>query len=347
LVKLHDEHPVRARFDYAWTPLDAALLARITGEPDDAPGEGGAEGLGPTFPHPLAGLADPAEAIVVTPAGTEIMLETVQAALTAEQLGADDLPDLLALTFSGHDYAGHAWGQNSWERTDLLLRLDRSLAGLLDTLDHQVGAGRWALILAADHGAARTVEQQRAAGKPAYRLGYGQLVAAADAAAVKALGGKKGPWAVDFASNSVYFGPKLAALPAADATRARAAMVAGLRKVPGVAWAELTDEILARCDAADVTASEHAACLSIAPGLSGDIFVQPAPDSLIAADKYAAGTAHGSMNPDDTTIPLALLAPGLRPRRDPAHVSPLRVAPTLAKLLGIPAPSAAKEPPLY
>jgi phosphoglycerol transferase MdoB-like AlkP superfamily enzyme len=83
------------------------------------------------------------------------------------------------------------------------------------------------------------------------------------------------------------------------------------------------------------------------PDLSGDIFVWPAPGSILGGDKYKFGTTHGSGNPSDTTVPLALLAPGLTLRRDPSPVSPLRVAPTLAKLLGIPAPPAAKEPPLF
>jgi len=33
-----------------WTPRDPALLARETGGPDDAPGEGAYDGLGATFP---------------------------------------------------------------------------------------------------------------------------------------------------------------------------------------------------------------------------------------------------------------------------------------------------------
>jgi predicted AlkP superfamily pyrophosphatase or phosphodiesterase len=318
----------------------------MTGNPDRAPGEGGADGLDDSFPHPLAGLATASEAVTLTPSGTEIMLAAARAAIAGERLGQDDVTDFLALTFSGHDYAGHAWGQLSWERTDLLLRLDRSLAGFLDHLDAELGAGKWALVFTSDHGAARMVEQQRAAGKPAHRLGYAQLARIADAAAQKALG-KPGPWAIAFASSTLYTSAAFQKLPDPEQAKGLTAMVAALRKVPGVGWAERTDTLLARCSGGTASDAERAACLSIAPDRSGDIFAQPAPDSLIAGDKYVTGTSHGSGNPDDTTVPLAILAPGLAPRRDPSPVSPLRVAPTLGKLLGIPAPPAAKDPPLF
>ena len=48
------------------------------------------------------------------------------------ELGADDVPDLLAISFSAHDYAGHSWGPDSWEVLDLTLRLDRALGQLFD-----------------------------------------------------------------------------------------------------------------------------------------------------------------------------------------------------------------------
>ncbi len=336
--------PVRPRLTDEWKPLDAALLARITGVPDDAPGEGGEEGLDATFPHPLAGLAEPHEAMVLTPTGTDVMLEAAVAAVAAERLGADDVPDLLALTFSGHDYVGHAWGQESWERLDWLLRMDRSLAGFLEALDREVGRDAWALVLASDHGGSPMVEQRRAAGKPAYRLTYPQIVKVADGAAARALK-RPGPWAVACAVNTVFGSPRLAALKPADRDRAIDAMVAALARVDGVAWAERTDRLAGDCE--QRTGRERSACLSVVPGLSGEVFLQVAPDSILGGAGYPTGTTHGSGNPVDTDVPIAVLAPGLSPARSAENISPLRVAATLSKLLGIPSPPATREPPLF
>jgi len=342
LTGLAVDHPIRPRLDRDWRPGDPDLLARVTGNPDDAAGEGGANGLGRTFPHPLVG-PEAAEAMVETPLGTEVTMETVMAAIAGEHLGEDDVADLLAVTFSGHDYAGHLWGQESWERLDLLIGIDRALGEFLDGLDRTVGRGRWAVVLAADHGAAHLVEQTRARGESAFRVRTSQVIGAADRAAAAALG-KKGPWAVACTASTIYFAPGFAALPAADRDRALDAAVAAVAAVPGVGEAARSDRLAGGCERRH--GAEAAACWSLVPDLSGEIYVQPAPGSVLAADWYTAGTSHGSDNPDDTDVPIAVLAPGLAPRRSTEMISPLRVAPTLARLLGVAPPPAAHEPPL-
>ena len=44
---------------------------------------------------------------------------------------------------------------------------------------------------------------------------------------------------------------------------------------------------------------------------------------------------HGTLNPDDRTVPVIVSAPNMAPSRSDARVSTLSVAPTLAHLLGI------------
>jgi L-alanine-DL-glutamate epimerase-like enolase superfamily enzyme len=66
-------------------------------------------------------------------------VDAALAAIAGERLGADDVADYLAISVSSHDYAGHAWGQESWERLDLLLRIDRRIGELLAHLDRTVG----------------------------------------------------------------------------------------------------------------------------------------------------------------------------------------------------------------
>src|SRR5690606_26721496 len=106
----------------------------------DHPGEDGEYGLGGTFPYRASRSDRPAAALRSMPSGDDILIEAALAAVVAEELGADDVPDLLALSFSAHDYAGHNWGQESWERLDLFLRLDAALGRLMDELDRRVGA---------------------------------------------------------------------------------------------------------------------------------------------------------------------------------------------------------------
>src|SRR5690606_33810362 len=100
--------------------------ARTRG-PDSAPGEGGFYGLDSAFPHRLDEVPNPAKALPATPAGDALVFDAARAAMAGEGLGQDAVPDLLALSFSAQDYVGHVWGQESWERLDMFLRLDQAL----------------------------------------------------------------------------------------------------------------------------------------------------------------------------------------------------------------------------
>ncbi len=89
-----------------------------------------------------------------TPYGNSLTAEMAKAAVVNEQLGADDITDLLAVSFSSPDYIGHAFGPNSLESEDGFLRLDKELGALMDFLDTKVGKGQYLLFLSADHGVA-------------------------------------------------------------------------------------------------------------------------------------------------------------------------------------------------
>src|SRR5690606_18861370 len=101
-------------------------------------------GLGKTFPHTVdGGESAPGgkfhSAFNVSPFASELIAEFVQAALREEKLGRGDATDLLAIGFSQFDAAGHSYGPDSHEVMDTMLRLDRIIADLLDTLDREIG----------------------------------------------------------------------------------------------------------------------------------------------------------------------------------------------------------------
>jgi hypothetical protein len=62
--------------------------------------------------------------------------------------------DLLFVNYKVTDYAAHTWGVGSPEMRDSLEAQDAALADLVRYLDAEVGPGRWAIVLTADHGAA-------------------------------------------------------------------------------------------------------------------------------------------------------------------------------------------------
>ena len=88
-----------------------------------------------------------------TPYGNSIVADFAIAAIDGEDLGKDNITDVLAVSFSSTDYIGHNFGANSKEVQDTYLRLDQDLKRLFDALDSKVGKGEYTVFLTADHGA--------------------------------------------------------------------------------------------------------------------------------------------------------------------------------------------------
>ncbi len=96
--------------------------------------------------------------ILYTPMGNSLTSAFAKTAITKEQLGADAITDILALSYSSPDYIGHSFGPNSVEAEDNYLRLDKELGDLLDFLDSNVGKDQYTVFLSADHGVTQVPE---------------------------------------------------------------------------------------------------------------------------------------------------------------------------------------------
>ncbi len=110
----------------------------------------------PTFPYTYASQLEQKKygTIASTPHGNTLTRVLAEACLKGEQLGKDEICDLLTVSFSSPDIIGHAYGPRSIEIEDTYLRLDKEIELFLNTLDQEVGKGQYALFLTADHGAA-------------------------------------------------------------------------------------------------------------------------------------------------------------------------------------------------
>ena len=89
--------------------------------------------------------------IASTPYGNNLVVEMAKQALLNEHLGADNITDLLAISFSSPDYIGHSFGPDSWETLDGYIKLDETMADLFTFLDQQVGKDNYTVFLTADH----------------------------------------------------------------------------------------------------------------------------------------------------------------------------------------------------
>ena len=338
LVQLARDAPASRYFGSTWDPRDPALLARATKLGDEMPGERGEHGLDGSFPHSLAHSDAPHRAIMATPFADELVSQTVALALDAMQLGKDDVADLLAVSFGAHDYAGHAWGPDSWEVLDLTLRLDAALGQLFELLDARLGENRWAVVVTSDHGATPLVERARL--RSARRISPREIEAAAERALQQQLGAP-GPWVAKHVATSVYMTPKFRALSDDAKNTALEAAIRGVRAVPGIAYTGRTDRFSPGCTVEKDT--YQAICRSTVPGESGELYAVATAGSVIT--EYRAGTGHDAPFDDNRRVPILVKAPGVAPQRGEGTL--LQVAPTVAALLGIAPPEAARAAPLF
>jgi len=113
------------------------------------------QGLGKGFPYDLKRFVGRTYSVIASiPQGNTFTLDMAKAAIEGENLGGDDITDLLAVSLSSPDYIGHGFGPNSIEQEDDFLRLDKDLGEFLSYLDVKVGQGQYTVFLSADHGVA-------------------------------------------------------------------------------------------------------------------------------------------------------------------------------------------------
>lgn len=340
--------------------------------PDDQEGEGvgvrvtaakdAAKGWsqGRVFPHPLhpQQRTKPAreyyEALANSPFGNELLLEFAKACIDAERLGADDIPDLLVVSFSSNDLVGHTWGPDSQEVLDITLRSDRIVAELLRFLDERVGKGKYLLVLTADHGICPLPEVSRQRKIHAQRVNVRwllqqleghltQLYGAPPASA--ATQGRKAAWLEAVSAPWLYLNPRV--LSAVGRTREEVAKEAArfLTEQPEVHRALTREDLTKGFPQADAVGQRMAR--SYHPQRCGDVAIVLKPYCLPGSSSSLTpptGTTHGAPFSYDTHVPLLVYGPGIPGGVRHEATTPQAAAAIVSRWLGLPLPRQAEYP---
>jgi len=107
------------------------------------------------------------EVIGSTPFGNEYEFEFAKELVVYENLGSGPVTDLLALSLSPNDILGHQGGPDAPEMKMMALALDRELADFINFLGHQIGLANVWIVLSADHGISALPEAAKAMRIPA------------------------------------------------------------------------------------------------------------------------------------------------------------------------------------
>ena len=324
LQSFFEKNPISADAQRTWARL---LPADAYQGPDDADGERFPQGWKRTFPHVLAsaGAAFTAQ-WQRSPFADEYLGRMAGAAVDALALGRSKGVDLLAVSFSALDLAGHQFGPESHEVQDLVLRLDQTIGALLEHLDRSIGQGGYVVGLSADHGVGPITEQVQDSGRQTSE----QTLAAINRALVPFFG--QGKHAVHAAYTDLYLAPGVMQ-KLRDHPKAAASVLAALEQLPGIARAFFADEIASPERRTDPDPVRRAAALSYYPNRSGDVIIVPKPGWMLSSTSAAT---HGTLYWHDQRVPLVFYGAGVPAARRDTPATPADLAPTLAALVRVP-----------
>lgn len=305
------------------------------------------------FPHTITGGAPSPStnfylALDFSPFSNDMLLSFTQAAMTNEKLGEDEDVDVLAVSFSANDYVGHRYGPYSQEAMDITLRVDRSIAALLDFVNAKVGLQNTLVAFTADHGVAPIPEHANALGLPggrvkgedvlrAMRLGisarYNPKNTQPDPTTdyVQKFGERDG-----FYNGNLYFNPVALKRDGINNQEIEQTACEAAMTVPGISRCFTRTQLQSGAiSPADPLARR--VLHGFYPRRSGDVVV------VYEAFKYLDSgfitATHGSPYSYDTHVPLILMGAGITPGQYRQAATPADIAPTLASILGVQPPS--------
>jgi hypothetical protein len=273
-------------------------------------------------------------------------------------LGKGDVPDLLAISFSGHDPVAHDYGDESEESRDTLRRLDLQIGRVLDALDAAFPKGTVLLALSADHGFPTMPEVAKALDRNAkggrIETGRDTLVNArerlnrmlADALCIdrsaKIVGAVDG-WSLFYSKAFPYktvagaCGPAGAPVTSADVDRV-------LPKIVKSVWEEEIEDVLPVSAQASWPDTPTTAFVrnDFDRERSGDAFVIPR-WGVQSSYNPGRGSMHGTHYEYDIHVPL-LFWGAVKAGGSDAPATPYDLAPTVGRWLGVPVPDAVGTP---
>lgn len=322
-------------FDKKW---ELSAPAKSYEGVDDRPFESDWYGLGRAFPHPLnGGLPGPGPqsyaALAASPLMNDLLVQLARAAIAAEGLGKDEVPDLLSVSFSGLDMLAHLFGPYSWEAQDAMIRLDKSIGELVSAAEKAAGGrGNLLVVLSADHGGAAVPEEWVTAGLEAKRLSSDAFAQWVDRALATRYGPGKYVAAVE--EVDVYLNDKLLSDKKLDKASVRRAAASALSEMPEIALAVAKDDLFGADPSANLLRSLR---LGYQPDRSGDVLFVTKP-YMVQTDE-PTGTSHGTPYSYDAQVPVVFYGKGVRPGLYRKEINPTDVAPTICSILELSHPA--------
>jgi predicted AlkP superfamily pyrophosphatase or phosphodiesterase len=295
----------------------------------------------PVFPHKLNELKEKNSGlnmIRATPFGNTLTKEFALEAIKNEQLGADEVTDLLTISFSSTDYVGHQYGLNAIETEDTYLRLDKDLEELINYLEKNIGKDNFVIFLTADHGGAHNSAYLNSLKIPAGFIDESAIEKGMKAHLKEVF---TDSLILSFSNQQFFFNhEKLAKnklkLKEVSMEAARFALT-----LEGVANAYTVYDVIAASQSNDVALSRI--YMGFNDVRSGDVILNYLPAYI---DHIKTGTTHGAAYTYDTHVPLIWYGWKINQGASYEPVNISDIAPTIASFLDISFPNGCVGKPI-
>jgi predicted AlkP superfamily pyrophosphatase or phosphodiesterase len=321
----------------SWTRLRPESVYARYG-PDELEGEmkwGGST----AFPHRFQDDKK-REQIVTSPYGDLMTLDFAREAVRSEKLGQRGVTDLLLISLSCTDYVGHAFGPNSQEMADQMIRLDRSLGSFIADMEKRLGRGSILVALSADHAVLPLPEYLTTLQhKPGRRILPQNEINPKIEEFDRTLRREFGTTEHIIQSDAFL---NYAAAANVDSVALEHRVREGLLKIDGVADVYFRRELMNGKNPDRPYLGKYQR--GYFPPRGKDFLIRPCEYCLITSS--ATGTSHGSPYRYDTHVPMVFWGKGIKSGKVSREVHTVDIAPTIARYLDIPYPPIVDGTPL-
>jgi len=289
-----------------------------------------------TFPYDfskLKGKNEGFDIIKSSPFGNSLVTDFAIAAIEGEQLGKDNITDVLAVSYSSTDYIGHNFGVNSKEIQDTYLRLDKDIERLLKALDDKVGEDSYTVFLTSDHGAVEVPSYLKSRKIPA-----GYFNAKDFEVKIKAFISKRfaaSDLIENISNNQIFLNRKKIGLLNLNLVEIQDAIVNAIINYKHIDKA-YTAKVIQSTQFND--GIENLLQNGFSQKRSGDVIFVLDPAVISYSPK---GSTHGSGLNYDTHVPLLFYGKGIKQGSTYTKTKITDITPTLSALLGISFPNGA------
>ena len=308
---------------------------------------------GPVFPYDFRQmriryrqLGAEYQLLWVLPGGNTLVTEFAKQAVIHEGLGKDEDTDLLAISYSVPDVAGHTFGPQSVELEDIYLRLDQDISNLLKFLDVEIGEDNYTLFLTSDHGAIHVASYLYDNRLPTglARIDYYQDTLAEYLTAKYG----EGAWIENFSGEEIFLDQQLIFKSGIDLPTIQNDIAAFLSSLEGINIALSAYQLRSQNYEYGI---RRIIQNGYNPARSGDVLITFNPGFISSSDPNVSitdikGTTHGSGYAYDTHIPLVWYGKGIPPGYSVRKVNITDIASTICMMLNLQLPSGNQGLPL-